>query len=1126
MDAVPPRSLRTLIAIHEEASGACVVYPVMRPEWAAFGPRGDAMEELRLFLEAQLATLPAPDVAHLHLPPDSAGQLVDVVLAREDLPHALRSQHEVTFPCALIPRGSAHWVIILPLAHSFYVERGEPIEPAIRAETQRLVRAMELTPAQWLTLLPAPLVSIDVIEVTLAERGELRGTAAGLARKLTRNAERRAARDMLNHVGRPLHGTRTAERPFVGRPQELAALAALLAAPKRSGVVLVGAEGTGKSALFHAWLRGSGEAAGRLVWATSGAQLIAGQSGLGQWQERLRRVLEAAERLDAILYFDDLADLFGDKAGGFVDLASGVKPFVDDGRVRIVGELSNELLDELRQRDPSFLALFHVIALPPMSRDEAAAALHARVESDTRRAGNAPDAPLLRPETERVILALTERFVPYRAFPGKALRLYEEVVSSARRVDPGGTTSIDPEQAYGTFSGVTGVPRFLLDPGRALGADRLRARLRARVIGQEAAVERVLETLGVLKASLSPGEKPLASFLFVGPTGVGKTELARALAAEIFGDAGHIIRFDMSEYTDPSAAERLIRGSDSREGALTREVRRKPFGVVLLDELEKADPSVFDLLLQVCGEGRLTDARGRTAYFNNVILIMTSNLGAQHRARAPLGIGARTPSDAEHYDAAVEARFRPEFVNRIDRVVPFSALDAEQTRAVTRLMVEKLAARRGFRDARATLEVSNAAIEALAQAGHDPAYGARGMRRFLDEALAAPLARLIGELGELWDGARLRVQARDERGAESAPHEAARIHGMTTDRLHVDAFRGDRAGARRDLGVIAQFSRLRRDADAWFALPSVEALLQRRRFLTMQLAHTSARTVSGPIGARLARDIGRLGQPLAELEAVAEEVRVYEELLLGALWEGGDESADIDQGLCEQLRQRLLCAGVRASMTDEPVDRASVFVQERDLHGAATEWLSGLVHECRRRGWKLWAFPARAMTGVTVTDPPGSRPAHLFAPAVDGAELLRLLQCSPRRAASLVLSISGPLVGNYLYAERGLHRLVADGDGAPLRHFEVTFVIAEAPPSAATLARLVEAPFDPRGALRLEPAARVVDRARRTVQADEERVQLPAGDYWEHIDHILGALLLREQRRARVEHERDSEELA
>jgi ATP-dependent Clp protease ATP-binding subunit ClpC len=183
------------------------------------------------------------------------------------------------------------------------------------------------------------------------------------------------------------------------------------------------------------------------------------------------------------------------------------------------------------------------------------------------------------------------------------VRLYEEVRAAARRLDPAGSAGIDPDQAYATFSVATGVPRFLLDPSEALGADRLRAQLRARVVGQEDAVERVIETLGVVKAALSQGEKPLASFLFVGPTGVGKTELARALAAQIFGDPTHLIRFDMSEYADPSAAERLIRGTDSREGALTREVRRKPFGVVLLDELEKADPSVFDCCCRCAGRG-------------------------------------------------------------------------------------------------------------------------------------------------------------------------------------------------------------------------------------------------------------------------------------------------------------------------------------------------------------------------------------------------------------------------------------------------------------------------------------------------------------------------------------------
>ncbi|MEZ4324253.1 MAG: AAA family ATPase [Polyangiales bacterium] len=1110
---VLPRSLRTLIAIHEDTNGACVAHPVMRPDWAAYGLRDDCVEELRLFLEAQLLELSAPDVAKLHLPPECEGRLVHVPIAREDLPHALRSEHQVVFPCALIPRGRSHWAVILPLNHAFHVEHDEPLEETIRAEARRLVHALEPTPAQWLDLLPSAVVEVEVLTLTLAERGQQRGAVANLTRRLTQQAERRAAREMLDHVGRALHGGHRPSAPFVGRRQELAGLSALLAAPRRSGVVLVGAEGTGKSALFDAWLRGVGAQEGRLVWATSGAQLIAGQSGLGQWQERLRRVLTAVEKLDAILYFDDLADLFGDKAGGFVDLASGVKPFVDDGRVRIVGELTSEVLDELRQRDPSFLALFHVISLPAMTRDETAAVLHARVEHDSRRAGNVADAPLMGPETERVILALTERFVPYRAFPGKALRLYEEVVSAARRVDPSGGTSIDAEQAYLTFSAVTGVPRFLLDPGQALGADRLRDRLRARVIGQEPAVERVLETLGVLKASLSPGEKPLASFLFVGPTGVGKTELARALAAEVFGDEAHIIRFDMSEYADPSAAERLIRGTDSREGALTREVRRKPFGVVLLDELEKADPSVFDLLLQVCGEGRLTDARGRTAYFHNVILIMTSNLGAQHRARAPLGLGARAPAADVHYDAAVEARFRPEFVNRIDRVVPFASLDTEQMRAVTRLMVRKLAQRRGFRDARATLWISTRALESMASAGHDPAYGARGMRRFLDESLAAPLARVIGELGEAWEGATLSIRLEDDSEPAKGVGASERMVAHRAGEWLIEVYRGDHGAARHDLSVIDAFSALRREAHAWMVSPAIEALTQRRRFLTMQLARRSSRQATAS-SASVARDIGRLEAPLSELEAAAEETRIYEELLLGSLW-AGETSADIDHALARALRDRLTRAGVRASMTDEPVDRASVYVQERDAHCGAGSWLLGLLRETKERGWSVWGFPARAMTGVEVTQTPSDWGAHAFAPAHGPDELRALVEREPRAPLSLVLSLSGPLSGSYLYAERGLHRVLADADGPPRRHFSVSFVIAEAPPKQTTLARVTPAPFDPRGALHLEQAARVVDPRRGRVRVGESELEVPADAYWEHIDRIVGTVL-RDAQRARA----------
>jgi MoxR-like ATPase len=263
------------------------------------------------------------------------------------------------------------------------------------------------------------------------------------------------------------------------------------------------------------------------------------------------------------------------------------------------------------------------------------------------------------------------------------------------------------------------------------------------VIGQTEAVDLVVDLLAVVKAALNRPRKPIASLLFIGPTGVGKTEMAKALAEYLFGSRDRLTRFDMSEFADPLSVQRLIGGVLTSEGVLTARVREQPFSVILLDEVEKAHPQLFDLLLQVLGEGRLTDAAGRLADFCNSVVIMTSNLGADSYLQGDFGLVAGQPTAQrarEHFVREVEKALRPEMVNRIDRIVPFAPLDPSVIQQIAKRQLDLLRHRDGIRYRGVTIEESADLIAWLAKKGYDARYGARPLKRAIEREVLAPLA--------------------------------------------------------------------------------------------------------------------------------------------------------------------------------------------------------------------------------------------------------------------------------------------------------------------------------------------------------------------------------------------------
>ncbi|HHH28418.1 MAG TPA: AAA family ATPase, partial [Polyangiaceae bacterium] len=615
--------IETVLAVHDLESGRVLSQPIARPKHAAYDNPSDARISMELFLTELLERDGASTRAAFSLPAGDIGiQHVEV-----ELPNAralVGAPLSFSMPCVVLPHRRAHWVLVLPLAMTVYVGRQESLEQVVASEAKRLLGALEPDAFTRLGYFCAKSTRLERMTVSVRRRPVPGDGAKTLRRKLDRAHVRRRALQTLHAVGRQVRAHDVRGPEPVGMRDALTTFSALLKAhdkpqPRRS-VVIVAPQGCGKTTLIHAWLRAHPD---RWLFATSVAQLIAGMSSLGQWQERIKRVMEAAETLDAVLWLDDLRDLMGDRSGAF-DLAGAIRPWLDEGRVRLVSELTPEAADLFATRQAGLFSSMHPLRLESHGPREATTALLRCVEYARK---FEPDRPALAEDAIPTVIELTDRFVPYRTFPAKAVQLYEELRATAERQHVHDQQRLTREHVYESFSRSTGVPAFLLRDDRAWRSERATEHLRRRIVGQDAAVAAVVDALAVVKAGLSPGDRPLASFLFVGPTGVGKTALARALAELVFGSEQRLARFDMSELSGPDAAERLLRGVGGSEGRLTSIVRREPFSVVLLDEIEKAHPSVFDLLLGVLGEGRLTDARGRTAFFHNVILVMTSNLG-------------------------------------------------------------------------------------------------------------------------------------------------------------------------------------------------------------------------------------------------------------------------------------------------------------------------------------------------------------------------------------------------------------------------------------------------------------------------------------------------------------------
>ncbi|MBM7116207.1 AAA family ATPase [Archangium primigenium] len=980
-------------------NGDYQVFPVAAPELASHAASLEAcLTEQRLFLEEHLSQSAPEELARFSLPERVRLEFLELPVTRGDVPKRLARPLPIELAVVVIPFADETWVSVPVLDHTVFVGREQDVRETVRADVERLLAARELSGPELLKLLPPRATTLETLALSL-RRGEPGDKARAERKRRDEKLQKDQAHEVLRSVSTPLHPRDEARHgpPLVGRDTELALMGTLVGGEKRQGVLLVGPELVGKTELLLAFMRAEHKAGrARPVFATSGSQLIAGMSGFGQWQERVLRVMRAAQQLDAILYFENLGELLAQHSTESINLPGAMKPFLDEGRVRVVGELTPEALDLLENQHPGFLAAFSRVRLEPLGARPTREALRLRAAWQQRAE---PTRPSLAEDAVEPLVELAERYLPGRALPGKAVRLYEELRAGLHqeRTGDGQVPRLTRTRLYSLFSLKTGVPEFLLREDRALLASDVEATFRRQLVGQELAVRRVVETLCMVKAGLQPQGKPLATFLFVGPTGVGKTELARLLATFLFGSPERLFRFDMSEFMDSWAAERLIRGNAQGQGLLTRRVRQQPFCVLLLDEIEKAHPAVFDLLLQVCGEGRLTDTRGQTAWFHNALIIMTSNLGVAHR-RSPLGIGAAEVDDGAYYLREVHRHFRPEFVNRIDQLIAFRPLSAEQIQEVARLAVGKLGQRRGLLQRGLSLDVPPDITSRLATSGYHEAHGARGLRRHLDQHLVVPLARALSAAGP------------DARGGEL-------VFSPNDEGFSVALARGRPRQVRDQLARVEELRAERVRIEALLKLDAAERLGEQLRFLVAQLAREQTHAARGPEAVSISRqqsEHGRLELLWSQVERLRATILSAEELALLSLYEQQDVTPFVDEALAHMRELRRLLPSVLLALQPQR-DGITLIVQEAGDTRAMDRWLLPLLDVLSARGW---------VAGGRISVPRRAEPQRRdWSPDVLSAEALKRALNEPERPfREVLLSVGGPYAGSFLSLEAGLHR--------------------------------------------------------------------------------------------------------
>ncbi len=555
--------------------------------------------------------------------------------------------------------------------------------------------------------------------------------------------------------------------PLIGREKELERTIQVLCRRRKNNPLYVGETGVGKTAIAEGLAlhihEGKVPAAlkNAVIFSLDMGALLAGTKFRGQFEERLKGVLKALQdHPDAILFIDEIHTIVGAGAtsGGSMDASNLLKPALASGRLRCIGSTTYQEFKASFERDRALSRRFQKIEVGEPSVEDTVLILEGLKSRYEDHHGVKYVTEALRAAAELSAKHINDRFLP-----DKAIDVIDET-GAAERLKPEGqrTGQVTVADVEAVISKMARIPAKSVSASEGVQLKNLEPELKRVIFGQDAPIKSVVDAIKLARSGLRAPEKPIGSFLFSGPTGVGKTELAKQLAVVL---GVEFLRFDMSEYSEKHTVSRLIGAPPGyvgfdQGGLLTDAVRKHPYAVLVLDEIEKAHPDLFNILLQVMDHATLTDNNGRKADFRNIILILTTNAGAREMSTKSIGFGDKqAPADAQRARKAIENTFTPEFRNRLDGWVLFSGLPPEVILKVVDKEVGLL--QKMLDEKRVKLELTPAARAWLAENGYDPAFGARPMARLVDNTLKKPLAEAL-LFGELTNGGIARFDVEGE----------------------------------------------------------------------------------------------------------------------------------------------------------------------------------------------------------------------------------------------------------------------------------------------------------------------------------------------------------------------------